>query len=124
MSRAYGILWLALGTFLGSALCSALRTLTYHSEGRQPNMAPELFIVFSPILALPIVLLAGIVHVLAHRYFGYRHGWQWALAGAMYSSIMLGLISPWLLLVPLVVNPIVLRAMRGRPNAEAAGLRR
>jgi hypothetical protein len=115
MSRMIGILWIAVGAVTGSAVWSALRTLTYILEGRQPNMGPELFILFSPVLALPIVITAGILHFIMHRYFAYRHWWQWALAGVMYSSVLLGLISPWLLLVPVAINPIVLRAFLRRP---------
>jgi hypothetical protein len=105
---------MAAGAVIGSALWSALRTLVYIIEGRQPNMGPELFILFSPVLAVPIVIAAGIIHVAMTRYFAYQRWWQWALAGVMYSSILLGLISPWLLLVPLVFNPIVLRAFSKR----------
>ena len=115
MSRIIGVIWLAAGAVAGSAVWSALRTLMYVVEGRQPNMGPELFILFSPVLALPIAIGAGILHLIMHRYFAYRHWWQWMLAGAMYSSVLLGLISPWLLLVPLVINPIVFRAFISRP---------
>ena len=116
MSRMMGVLWIAIGVIAGSALWSALRTLQYVIEGRQPDMGPGLFILFSPILALPIVIVAGALHLIMRRYFAYLYWWQWALAGAMYSSVLLGLISPWLLVFPLFVNPIVLRALFNRPS--------
>ncbi len=114
LSRTLGFLGIALGAIVGSAVWSALRTWTYILEGRQPNMGPELFVLFSPVLAIPIALAAGIGHVLAHKYFAYRHWWQWVVAGLMYSTVLLGLVSPWLLLIPAVINPITLRAVTDR----------
>jgi len=84
----------------------------YNAAGLQPNMAAEMFILVSPLLAAPIAVVAVMVHSWYAGYFGFRSGWQWAYAGLSYSSILLGLISPGLLLVPLLANPITLKFLR------------
>ena len=84
----------------------------YEIAGAQPNMGPEMFLVFSPIVAAPVAALAAAAHLIFARFFAFRSGWQWASAGTMYSMVLLGLISPWLLLGPILVNPITLRLAR------------
>jgi len=67
-----------------------------------------MFVVFSPVLAAPIAVIAFLVHVIFANYFKFDTYWKWFLSGISYASLVLGLIDPWLLLIPLVVNPIVI----------------
>ena len=107
-----GPVLLVIATFLGSAAFSAIRMFIYKAEGLQPNMAPEMFIVFSPVLALPIALIGVLIHIVFARRFGFSRPWQWFAAGVAYSTLVLGLINPWLLVVPLVLNPVTLRLFK------------
>ena len=104
-----GCVLLVVATFLGAALFSAIRTALYHAEGLHSNMAPEMFIVFSPVLALPIAVVAVLIHSVFANRFRYSNAWQWFFSGIAYSSLLIGLINPWLLVIPLMVNPITLR---------------
>lgn len=98
---------LMLGAVLAGCIAfSALRTLTYYWEGRTPNMGPEMFILLSPVLAAPIMGIAGMVHVVFFSFFGYEKYRAWFLAGISWSSVLLGLIEPWLLYPVAAVNPI------------------
>jgi hypothetical protein len=120
MKTWIGCILLAVSTFVGAALFSALRVVLYKTLSEQPNMAPEMFIVFSPVLAAPIVFVVVIVHALFAKKFEFKGTWQWIGSGLAYSTLLLGLISPWLLIVPLAINPITIllvrRATRGKPN--------
>ena len=98
--------------FLGSALFSGIRVYYYIYMGFQPNMGPGMFVVFSPVLAAPIAVIAFLVHVIFANYFKFDTCWKWFLSGISYASLLLGLIDPWLLLIPLVFNPIVITVER------------
>ena len=80
------------------------------ADGRQPNMGSELFMLFSPVVAPPIVIMAAIVHLLAHKYLAYRYWWQWVSAGVAYSGVLLELVSPWLLLLVAIFAPLIVYA--------------
>lgn len=99
---------LVAAVFVGSAIFSGVRTYLYIYKGLQPNMAPQMFVIFSPILAAPIAVIALAAHIAFANYFRFDTYWKWLLSGISYSSILLVLISPWLLLIPLIFNPIVL----------------
>lgn len=101
-----GCIYLVVAVFVGAAGFSALRTWYYIYNGFQPNMAPQMFIIFSPVLAMPIAILALLIHSIFSRFFKFDAYWQWTLAGLSYSVVLLGLITPWLLLIPLLLNPI------------------
>ena len=103
---------LTVSIFVGAAFFSAVRTMMYNAAGLQPNMGAEMFILFSPLLGAPIAIVAVIIHSWFAGFFRFSSGWQWAYAGASYSSILLGLISPGLLLIPLLANPITLKFLR------------
>lgn len=103
--------------FLGAAFFSACRTLYYIVLGLEPNIAPQMFIVFSPILALPIAVAAAIVHGII-GILTYDRGLKWFFAGISYSSILLGLITPWLLLVFVFLNPISILVYSRLGNKE------
>jgi len=98
--------------FLGSALFSGIRVYYYIYMGFQPNMGPEILVIMSPILAAPIAVIAFLVHVIFANYFKFDTCWKWFLSGISYASLFLGLIDPWLLLIPLVFNPIVITVER------------
>ena len=112
MKTWIGCILLAVSIFVGSAMFSALRMVLYKALGEQPNMAPEMFIVFSPVLAAPIVIIAVLVHALFAKKFEFEGAWKWIGSGVAYSTLLLGLISPWLLIVPLTVNPITILLVR------------
>jgi hypothetical protein len=116
MKAWIGCVILATSVFVGSALFSALRVVLYKLAGTETNMAPEMFVIFSPVLALPVAVVAVLIHAVFAKTFAFSSGWSWLLAGLAYSSLLLGLISPWLLLIPLVANPvtnlILLRLMK------------
>ena len=99
---------LVAAVFLGSALFSGIRTYIYIYQGLQPHMGPGMFVIASPILAAPIALIAFVAHLTFANFFKFDRYWKWFLSGISYSSILLGLIDPWLLLIPLIFNPIVL----------------
>lgn len=119
MKSWLGYIWLVVAIFLGSAAFSGLRTLNYIYKGLQPNMAPQMFILFSPVLAAPVALVTLLIHIVFYRYFKFDSFWKWFLPGISYSSLLLGLISPWLLIIPLVLNPISLKLI---VNARKAHL--
>lgn len=120
MKTWIGCILLAVSTFVGAAMFSALRVVLYKALGEQPNMAPEMFIVFSPVLAAPIAIVVVLIHALFLKKFEFERAWQWVGSGVAYSTLLLGLISPWLLIVPLALNPITIllvqRATRGRSD--------
>ena len=96
------LLSLIAGIFVGAIAFSFLRVLQYKYAGSQPDMAPEMFVLFSPILSIPIVLLAVIIHFLLRSRFTYKNIFSWFLAGIAYSSIFLLLIAFWFL--PIVIG--------------------
>ena len=113
-----GCALMVVAIFVGSALFSGLDTIVYKVKGLQPNMAPEMFIIFSPVLALPIALGAVLLHAIFAKFFGFSRWSQWCWAGIAYASVLLGLISPWLLLIPLILNPLTLRLVKGASAIE------
>ena len=106
-------MWLIAGVFIGAILFSAMRTSIYYLKGAQPNMAAEMFIVFAPILSLPIVIITVVIHVLLRRKIRFNSP-QWLFAGMCYSSVFLLLISPWLIF--LVVTTYILMWRKGWNN--------
>lgn len=121
MKAWVGCLWLVLAVFIGGALFSGVRTLYYIVAELHPNIGPQMFIAVSPILSAPIALIATLVHVLFRSEFGYDAYWKWFIAGISYSSILLGLISPWLLLIPIALNPVTAKVIRGNSTTKVVG---
>jgi len=105
MKKTWGLIWMTLSVFVGAVIFSSLRTLQYILNDYHPNIAPGMFIILSPVLALPIALVAIMLNAIFARYLLLDAYWKWVLSGVAYSSILLGLISPWLLLIPLLLNP-------------------
>jgi hypothetical protein len=85
------------GVFVGAIGCSILRVMQYKLNDWQPNVAPEMFVVLAPVLALPIALIALAAHFAIRATYAYRQDSHWVLAGIAYSTIYLLLITPWLL---------------------------
>jgi len=113
MSLWRGALALVIGAMIGSVAFSALRTWWYNHLGLRPNMAPEMFILLAPILAIPIATFALLVHLVGRRWFAYESIWSWFGAGISYATVLLALISPWFLLVTAFVNPVAIRCSCG-----------
>lgn len=109
MQQWRGIVAMIAGIFVGAAGFSAIRTIYYIAQGAQPNIAPQMFIVFSPILAFPITVAAVVLHAIFNKFLTFDRYWKWFLAGISYSSIVLGLISPWLLFIFVILNPVVIK---------------
>jgi hypothetical protein len=108
------VLWkncaiLTLGVFIGSAIFSAIRTEYYLYNKIQTEVGPQMFVAVSPILAVPIVIIALVIHIPLRNYFKFNVSWKWFLSGISYASILLGLISPWMLIIPIVLNPFSLK---------------
>lgn len=105
---------LAIGVFVGAAASSGLRTMIYVLGDRQPDMGPQLFILFSPILGAPIAGIALALHLAARKWFAYDRYWKWFAAGCGWGAILLVLVTPWLgLTAALLVNPAFLRVASG-----------
>ncbi len=96
---------------MGAIAFSAVSAWYYMYSGlyREMEMGPQMFVVFSPILATPIVIIALLIHIPLSRYFNFDRYWKWFLAGISYSSVFLAIISLWLLMVPIVLNPFSLK---------------
>lgn len=82
-------------------------------------MAPEMFIIFAPIIAAPVALAAALIHVVFRKFFSYKKIIEWVGAGFWYGSLFVGLISPVLLLIPALFNPFVFAMLR-RKRAHKA----
>lgn len=93
------LIWV--GILIGAVMCAAVRIMQYNFLGTHPNMAPEMFMVFAPILALPLLIVSIIVHALFHRKTKSAISFNWLLVGGCYSVIFLLLVSFWFL--PLIV---------------------
>jgi hypothetical protein len=103
---------LVLGVFIGTLCCAVLRVLQYKIRGWEPNMAPEMFILFAPVLACPVAVVALIAHFTFRSTFVYATSSQWLVAGLCYSSVFLLLITPWLFLVVILLNVFTLKKLR------------
>jgi hypothetical protein len=108
-----GCSYLSIGAISGALLWSVLRVIQYKVEDLRPNMAPEIFVIIAPVLAIPLAVVACLLHAYFSRWFAYSRGWHWFAAGIAYSTVFLGLVDPWLLLVPLIANPVVVRFVKG-----------
>jgi hypothetical protein len=108
-----GAFVLVIGLILGAIAFSAVSASYYMYSGlyREMEMGPQMFVVFSPILAMPIVIIALLIHIPLSRYFNFDRYWKWFLAGVSYSSVFLGIISVWLLIVPIILNPFSLKLL-------------
>jgi len=84
-----------------------------------PRMGPEVFLLFAPILAAPIALVALAIHFVARGRFAIRSDGELVLAGLPYSAMLLGLISPWLLALVPLLHPWFWRVLRAsRPSQD------
>jgi len=117
MSRLRYLTLVALAAAASAVAFSILRTLYYSWAGLRPEMSPMMFIVFSPILALTFAALAVVIE------FGLSLIWTRALnarplfIGASYSTVLLGLIQPWLLVACVLANPIILHIWMAKNKA-------
>jgi hypothetical protein len=112
MKNWKGYLLLALGVVGGTILVGVIRLIAYKAANVQPNMAPEIYFVFAPVLAMPILVGSIIVHVLFSKYFDYKTGSAWFFSGLSYASFLLYLISDLLLIVPILTNPALVLFLR------------
>lgn len=122
MRTPLGCLVLIITVFVSTTIFSALRTVSYNLAGIQPNMAPEMFIIFAPIVAAPVALAAALIHVVFRKFFAYKKMIEWAGAGFWYGSLFVGLISPILLLIPALLNPFVFAMLRRKKAQKLTGL--
>jgi hypothetical protein len=106
------------GVFVGAIGCPILRVIQYKLNDWQPNMAPEMFVIFAPVLALPIALFAPAAHFAMRATYGYQRDSYWFLAGIAYSTVFLLLITPWLLPIVALAYFLVIRKI-GRVGAKA-----
>jgi hypothetical protein len=104
--------YLIVGVFVGAISCAIVRVAQYKLNGLQPNMAPEMFILFAPVLALPIALVALIAHFAMRASFTYRRDSHWFLAGVAYASVLLLLVTPWLLPLAILACFLVIRKIQ------------
>lgn len=107
-----GLVILVASVFFGVLLWSTIRMLMYKIAGLQPNMGPELFVLFAPLVAAPIALVALVIHLLLLKFFSYRTALPWFLSGVSYSSFVLGEIHEWLLLIPILTTPLLIVGLR------------
>jgi hypothetical protein len=101
--------WMVIGCLGGSVVAAAIRTMYYHARDLQPAVAPEMGFIMFPVLAIPLALVALILHMVLHRFFAYKSGRQWFLAGACYGLWFLAFVGPYLLVVPIFANPPLIR---------------
>jgi uncharacterized membrane protein len=106
---------LTLGVFIGAVIFSVVRVFQYKWLGLQPGMAPEMFVIFSPVLALPVAMIAVVVHYFFRNSFKYQNPTRWFFAGVIYSSILLLLVSPWLLLIVAIAYYFFIRTGLPKP---------
>jgi len=106
-----GALVLIIGVFLGALAFSALSASYYMYSGLylEMEMGPQMFVVFSPILAMPIVIIALLIHILLSSYFNFDRYWKWFLSGISYASVFLSIISLWFLIIPFFLNPFSIK---------------
>jgi len=108
---------LALAVLIGVVVVSAFRMAIYKTTGTQPNMGPEMFLVFAPVVAVPIAAAGLLLHVVARRWFSFHSAWQWAAAGFTYSLVSLVLIDAWLVLpAAMAICLLVIRLRRRTPQ--------
>lgn len=111
VSRAR-LLVLFVGVIAGALVAAAIRHLVYVIGGWEPNVHPGMAYYAFPVLALPLALLATLVHAMLRRFFAYAHGWQWLLAGFAYGLWFLAFLGPVFLLLVVVLNPVVARLLQ------------
>ena len=100
----------AIGVVVGTLICSILRVAYYFAADIQPEMSPMMFIFFIPVVTLAILIPTQISEWLLSRFWWRPNSFGRAiLIGCSYSFVLLALISPWLLILLAVTNPISLR---------------
>jgi tellurite resistance protein TehA-like permease len=112
MKFFYALCIMISGVFIGAVLFSSMRVWFYIYQGIQPNMAPQMFILFSPIMGVLISVPAILLQVVFRKIINFNSYWKWFLAGLSYSSVLLGLITPWLLAVFILLNPLSLKLLK------------
>lgn len=113
-SRSTGLFLLFIGLISGALAAAAIRHAVYIGLGDEPNMHPGMGYYFFPILALPLGVLVGLMHVLGHKFFAYVHSWQWLLAGVGYGLWFLAFLGPAFLVSIAIFNPLVFRVLTAR----------
>jgi len=107
-------MWVVLGVALGVILLSIARTVYYLWVELKPEMSPMMFIIFSPVLAIFFSIIAIIIESIISVIWPRSLFSQPITIGASYSSVLLGLIHPWLLIICLIINPFVLHFVMAR----------
>jgi hypothetical protein len=105
-SLVSGLMLMGLALIFSAVLVFGLSVVSDGLSGVQREMGPAVGFLFVPILALPVIALACVVHVVANKWFVYQTWRDWVSAGVLYALIFLAFTSLWLLVIPLVVNPI------------------
>lgn len=104
-----GLLLMSVALTCSAAVVFSLHVASDEFFGVQREMRSAVGLFFVPILALPLVLITSFVHLAAKTWFDYKTWREWISAGVLYALLFLVFVSPWLLVVPLVVNPISLK---------------
>src|SRR5262245_50738927 len=106
MSNWVGALWLMFGGICGAEIVAVLRVFYYHALELRPNIAPEMGLLYFPLLAVPLLLIVATLHVFLRVFFDYRSRLNWFLAGVWHAMLLLCLIDNRLLALSLLLNPI------------------
>jgi hypothetical protein len=104
------LLAVAIGVIFGAILLSTARAGYYILNDIRAEMSPMMFIVFSPVVAVILLAVAFVIELCLSLLWWRPHLFlQAVMLGGSYTLVLLGLITPWLLLLMLAINPITLR---------------
>jgi hypothetical protein len=80
---------------------------------REPgNMHPSIAFVMLPFLLVPLLLVVCAIHVVLRNFFRYETSRDWAFAGILYALFFLFFLWPWLIIIPVILNPFSVRLIR------------
>ena len=83
-------------------------------SGVQREMRSAVGLLFVPVLALPLAIVACLIHAVARRWFKYASWRDWVGAGFLHALLFVVFTSPWLLVLPLFINVVTLTWWRKR----------
>jgi hypothetical protein len=73
------------------------------------NMHPGIAFVMLPFLLTPLLLIICAIHLVLSKFFHYKNSYEWACAGFLYSLVFLFFLWPWLIVIPVILNPFSVR---------------
>jgi hypothetical protein len=79
------------------------------------NMHPGIAFVMLPFLLTPLLLIVCATHLVLSKFFHYKNSYEWACAGFLYSLVFLFFLWPWLIIIPVILNPFSARLFRKEP---------